>query len=397
MSRPRIKISKDKLKDLYLDKGLSVDQITKRFYCSERTIFARLYEYNIPIRYKNKRIDITRDKLNKLYIGKKLSIGKIAEIFKCSKGTIWAKLCQYNIKIRKKSEANKGKYKIKIPHELKSLYMNKKLDISEIAKRFACSNKTILKRLHDYNIPIRRIRINIPKDDLKNLYSKKKMSIYQIAEKFNCDGVTILIRLNQHNIPIRKKGELRKEKYEVKIPKNKIRHLYIDRRLTISEINKIFHCSRATLHKRLHRYGISIRSVSEALKGKPSPMEGKHHTAETRKKLSRATVRQLTSGRMKRKDTSIELKMERELERNNICYQKQVPLCNITVVDFYLPEYKIVIYTDGDYWHNLPEVKNRDEKQNEILEKDGYRVLRFWEHEINRSTKECVDRISECI
>ena len=56
---------------------------------------------------------------------------------------------------------------------------------------------------------------------------------------------------------------------------------------------------------------------------------------------------------MKRKDTSIELKMERELKRNNIYYQKQVPLCKIAIVDFYLSEQKIVIECDGDYWHNL--------------------------------------------
>jgi len=397
MSRSKIKVSKDELKSLYFDKKLSIDQIAKKFCCSERTIFARLYEYNIPIRYDNRRTDITKDKLEELYINKKLSIDKIAKIFRCGKNTIWVRLGQYNIKIRTKSEANKGKYRIKMLGQLESLYKNKKLSTSEIAEKFSCSTCTIVRRLHNYDIPIRGLRINISKENLESLYVKKEMNIYQIAKKLNCSGITILNRLNYYNISTRKRGKFREGKYEVEIPKGKIRHLYINKGLTISEISKIFDCSRTTLYKRLYKYNIPVRNVSEALKGNPSPMKGKHHTAETRRKLSRATVRQLASGRMKRRDTSIELKMERELKRINICYQKQVPLCDITVVDFYLPEYKIVIYADGDYWHNIPEVRDRDKRQNRILEDKGYRVLRFWGREINKSIEECGNRIKQCI
>ena len=68
-----------------------------------------------------------------------------------------------------------------------------------------------------------------------------------------------------------------------------------------------------------------------------------------------------------------------------------------SLVDFYLPDYKVAIYVDGDYWHNLPVVKNRDEKQNRILEENGYQVLRFWEHEIKRSVGECVNKIKEYV
>ena len=396
MARSKIKISKDKLKDLYLNKKLSLDLITREFCCSERTIFARLYEYKIPIQYDKKRDDITKERLKYLYLYKKISIGKIAGIFKCSKGTIWSKFCQYNIKARTKSEANKGKYKIKIPEGIKSLYMNDKLSISEIAKRFNCCCKSISQRLRDLNIVTGIRKIEIPKNELEDLYIKNKMTIYQIGKKFGCDGVTILNRLNQYNIPIRKKGELIEGENEIEIPRGKLKHLYVERGLTISEIVKMFNWSRGTVYKRLRRYGL-VRSVSEALKGKPSVFKGRHHTLETKKKLSKATIKQLASGKMRRKDTFVESKIESELIRNNINYQKQVPLCNITVVDFYLPDYKVAIYVDGDYWHNLPVVKNRDEKQNRILEENGYQVLRFWEHEIKRSVGECVNKIKEYV
>ena len=218
--------------------------------------------------------------------------------------------------------------------------------------------------------------IKIPKDRLRYLYVVKKLSPVQIAREFNCSGVTILNRLNQYNIPIWR-NELRKGKYKIEIPKDRLKDLYLNKKLTISKIKEIFNYSRATLHKRLYRYDIPVRSVSEALKGNPSSMKGKHHTLETKKKLRKATIEQLASGKMRRKDTFIELEMERELKRNNIYYRKQVPLYNITVADFYLPRYKIVIYTDGDYWHNLPKVKKRDKQQNKILEQNGYKIFRF--------------------
>lgn len=398
MARSRIiKISKDRLRYLSLVKKLSPVQIAREFDCGERTIYTRLYEYNIPIRYENRRIDITKDRLKELYITRKLSIHKIAQIFNCSSGTIWTKLCQFNIKVRTKSKANKGKYRIKISKELlRDLYINKKLETNEIARKFNCSTTTIVKRLHYYDIPIRRIRRDIPQDRLADLYLNKKMTIYQIAKKINCNSVTILNRLREYSIPIWR-NEFRRGKYKVEIPKEKVKNLYIGKKIPVSEIKEMFNCSATTLRKRLERYGVPIRNISEALKGNPSPMKGKHHTEETRKKLSMLTVRQLASGLMKVKDTSIEIKIEEELKRNHIYYQKNIPLCSVTVPDFYLPDYKIAIYTDGDYWHNLPIVKNRDEKQNKILKQKGYQVLRFWEHEINKSVGECVNKIKEYI
>lgn len=93
------------------------------------------------------------------------------------------------------------------------------------------------------------------------------------------------------------------------------------------------------------------------------------------------------------KDTSIELKIEEELKKRNINYQKQIPLCKVAIVDFYLPEYKIIIQADGDYWHNLPKQKEKDKRQDSILSFNGFNVYRFWEHEINKSVSNCIDSI----
>ena len=98
-------------------------------------------------------------------------------------------------------------------------------------------------------------------------------------------------------------------------------------------------------------------------------------------------------GRIKKTDTSIELKIENELKSRGIRYEKQKSLLNMTIVDFYLPFYNIVIYTDGDYWHNKSDAIEKDAKQNKVLTENGYKVVRYWEHEINKSSEECINRL----
>ena len=95
---------------------------------------------------------------------------------------------------------------------------------------------------------------------------------------------------------------------------------------------------------------------------------------------------------MKRADTLIERLIEDELIRRNIPYTKQVPLLGITIVDFLLPN-DIVIYCDGDYWHNLPKRKSRDFNQDFMLTFHGYRVFRFTGKEIKRSARDCIAKI----
>lgn len=136
---------------------------------------------------------------------------------------------------------------------------------------------------------------------------------------------------------------------------------------------------------------------------------GIKRSKETREKMSIATKgrfrnnpfyrQQLRIRRLKQKfsypfkDTSIERLVENELIKRNINYQKQVPLCRIAIVDFYLPEYRIVIQCDGDYWHSPSVNKGKDKKQDAILTFNGFNVYRFWEHEINECLEKCFDRL----
>lgn len=91
--------------------------------------------------------------------------------------------------------------------------------------------------------------------------------------------------------------------------------------------------------------------------------------------------------------TSIEVKMAKELSRRTIIFIEQYNLGNKFALDFFLPDYGIVIECDGDYWHRRPEVVGRDKSKNAYIRACGYTLFRFWESDINASVEACVDLV----
>jgi very-short-patch-repair endonuclease len=100
---------------------------------------------------------------------------------------------------------------------------------------------------------------------------------------------------------------------------------------------------------------------------------------------------------------AIEQKMMSVLHSMNLPYESQTPINNYNV-DF-LIDGKYIIECYGDYWHCNPsryaadyynrgkkktaaEIWKRDEQRKRELECMGYKVLYFWEHEINNNIKD---------
>ncbi len=126
--------------------------------------------------------------------------------------------------------------------------------------------------------------------------------------------------------------------------------------------------------------------------------KGKIISKETKVKLREWNI---NNPNRKFSNTKIEQKIAKELDKRKIYYQQNVSLCNIANVDFYLPEYRIVIECDGCFYHNClihypnshKEIRERDEKKSVKLQKDKYTIYRFWEHDINESPEKCLDQI----
>lgn len=73
--------------------------------------------------------------------------------------------------------------------------------------------------------------------------------------------------------------------------------------------------------------------------------------------------------------------------------------------DFYFPDHRLAVFVDGCFWHACPvcqrrvpasraefwrnkidENRRRDNRQRRKLRRQGYHVMRVWEHELKRDT-----------
>jgi very-short-patch-repair endonuclease len=83
-----------------------------------------------------------------------------------------------------------------------------------------------------------------------------------------------------------------------------------------------------------------------------------------------------------------------DIEYKQFYYAKDIK----AFYDFYLPDYNVIIEVDGDFWHCNPNSKHNTPKyetQKRNLVKDaiktqwaldnGYKLLRFWENDINNN------------
>jgi very-short-patch-repair endonuclease len=97
------------------------------------------------------------------------------------------------------------------------------------------------------------------------------------------------------------------------------------------------------------------------------------------------------------KDSKPEVITQNILTELNVDFIKHKYLDNIIhkyQCDIFIPKYNIIIEVDGKYWHKYPEGREIDHIRTKEMQNAGYKVLRFWEGEIN---KECVQKELEVI
>ncbi len=94
--------------------------------------------------------------------------------------------------------------------------------------------------------------------------------------------------------------------------------------------------------------------------------------------------------------SSLDLALYEELDKQNIVYEKQKTIIfdngHVTTLDAFI-EPNISIYMNGDYWHSLPKVKDRDYLNHRDLKKMGYIVLVFKEGNFYKDTERYIEII----
>ena len=112
--------------------------------------------------------------------------------------------------------------------------------------------------------------------------------------------------------------------------------------------------------------------------------------------------------RIRGKNTKIDLKMKEELKKKKIRFEMYPKMFGNP--DFIIKKKKIAIFCDGDFWHGYkyyekkkPAKKywrdklegnmRRDKRISRKLRREGWSVLRFWEHYIEKNPEKCLKKI----
>lgn len=131
------------------------------------------------------------------------------------------------------------------------------------------------------------------------------------------------------------------------------------------------------------------------------------HTPEQRRKNMQA---------VKNKDSQIELLLRKELWKRGLRYQK-----NRTDIfgkpDIVFKGKKVAVFCDSEFWHGynweerkkdfkshqefwIPKIERnmeRDIEVTNILESEGWMVIRFWGKEIKKETEKCANIIEKAV
>ena len=98
--------------------------------------------------------------------------------------------------------------------------------------------------------------------------------------------------------------------------------------------------------------------------------------------------------RLRRHQTDVERKLWYELRNRRLSkfkFRRQQPI-GPYIVDFFCSEKGLVVELDGSQ-HAETENREKDDVRTAFLKSRGYKVLRFWNHELNQNLDGVVETI----
>jgi very-short-patch-repair endonuclease len=105
-------------------------------------------------------------------------------------------------------------------------------------------------------------------------------------------------------------------------------------------------------------------------------------------------IRRATAKKLRSNTTPHERSLWRALKEIPVAgthFRRQAPI-GPYVVDFFCPAAQLIIELDGGH-HNDDETAKRDRERQLWLEREGYRVIRFWNSEIMGDLNAVLERI----
>jgi DNA mismatch endonuclease (patch repair protein) len=123
--------------------------------------------------------------------------------------------------------------------------------------------------------------------------------------------------------------------------------------------------------------------------------------------------RSYTMSRIKQRDTKMEQDFRRALWRCGIRYRKNVRV--LGTPDLMMSRHKVVVFLDSCFWHGcryhcrrpksnisfwqakIERNRQRDRKVTSFYRRQGWHVLRFWEHRLASDLAGCVSEVRRAV
>lgn len=148
------------------------------------------------------------------------------------------------------------------------MYVNQGMTAKKVGKIFNVDSSTIKRRLKEKNITTRssaqvnreRIEIQVDIEKMVDMYVNQRMTATEIGKKLNIHEVTIRRKLKKLGVKIRNRREARTIELDIV----KLEDMYVNQKLPCHKIGKIMGVASNTILRNLKILGIPIRSKSEA-------------------------------------------------------------------------------------------------------------------------------------
>ena len=139
-----------------------------------------------------------------------------------------------------------------------------------------------------------------------------------------------------------------------------------------------------------------------------APVPGTH-TGDIMSPQTRSAV----MSRIRGKDTKPELALARGLRASGLYFTRH-PTDLPGRPDVVFRRLRLAVFVDGDFWHGwrfplwehklspkwrekIAATRERDRRNFRRLRRDGWYVMRLWEHQIEQAPKACVSRVVEAV
>lgn len=319
---------------------------------------------------------------------------QLSDEWNCSVDTVRSAIRKLGLgKLRVDRKELAAKYS---KNDLLDLYVKHQYLIHKVAEEIGCHKDTLSKLLDELEIQKVQPTAQYTPEVRARMSAQKKANPVRNLEKWmkeNPEGWKQGVSTRQANNTYQRPH--RENRKVLDITEEEFKFL-VEFRGVLGTARHLS-CSQSTVRDRALKMGI------ELVEG---PRPAQTQTEEYKQMRRDIQLEQLATNPIYQ-NTSIEVALQKGLTEKGITFRTHEKVIGLTVPDIIIKD-KLVVYADGCYWHgcttcNIKKAdknnvnKNHDKFVNNGLEKAGYTVLRFWEHEINTDIQSCISKIEQAI